>query len=94
MSDDFQETDHLLSTSQELKDDDGNSNTIFEDDCDEDDDLSMTPHPSHLTLSLTRQKQTLDEFTFRASTGDTISFSSTTTATGKKIWIATPASLH
>ncbi|KJA17960.1 hypothetical protein HYPSUDRAFT_70328 [Hypholoma sublateritium FD-334 SS-4] len=88
MSDDFQETDRLLPTSQDLKDDDGNSNTIVDDDCDEDDDRSMTPHTSHLTLSLTRQKQTPDEFTFRAATGDTISFSSTTTATGRKIWIA------
>lgn len=85
MSEDFQETDRLLSVSQVLKDDDGNSNTIVDDD---DDDLSVTPHLSHLTLSRTRQKQPPDEFTFRASTGDTISFSSTTTETGRKIWIA------
>ena len=88
MSEDFEETDHLLSTSQSLKDDDGNSNTIVDDNYDEDDDHSVTPHLPHLTLSRTRQKHSSDELTFRASTGDTISFSSTITETGRKIWIA------
>lgn len=86
-----------MSPSQALHDDDAYSATFVDDDEGEtDDDLSMTPHPSHLTLSLSHRKHTAttasyEDLVFRAASGeiDVVSFASTTNDKGVKLWIAT-----
>ncbi|KAF9476164.1 hypothetical protein BDN70DRAFT_995871 [Pholiota conissans] len=101
------ECESLLSPSYALRDDDAQSGTFVDDSSrlgfdDSDDDLSLTPHPSHLTLSLSNQKSphtpiSLEDLdlTFHPNSPtsiDIISFSPTTTTTtnshGVKVWIA------